>query len=86
MKFLNTKFVKSLDFNTFKSLKVYEIIFVVLMILYIITGNQLDNYLGNYINIFTYMALVILSIILFKTTNYFVAILFVITFIVFLMR
>ena len=87
MKFFNPKSVKSLDFNTLKTLKIYEIIFIVLMLLYIISGFQLSNYLGNYINnIFTYISLFLFSVILFKTSNYIVAVLFVITLIVFFMR
>ena len=56
------------------------------MLLYIVSGVQLSYYLGNNLNIFTYIALLVFSIILFKTSNNFVAILFVITLIVFFMR
>jgi O-antigen ligase len=86
MKFFNPKSVKSLDLKTLKSLKIYEIIFIILMLLYIVSGFQLSYYLGNNLNIFTYIALLVFSIILFKTSNNFVAILFVITLIVFFMR
>tara|TARA_X000000368_G_C22596776_1_gene521845 strand:+ start:24 stop:479 length:456 start_codon:yes stop_codon:yes gene_type:complete len=87
MKFFNPKSVKSLDLKTLKSLKIYEISFIVLMLLYIVSGFQLSYYLGNNINnIYTYIALLVFSVILFKTSNIFVAILFVITLIVFFMR
>lgn len=86
MKFFNPKSVKSLDLKTLKSLKIYEIIFIILMLLYIVSGFQLSYYLGNNLNIFTYIALLVFSLILFKTSNNFVAILFVITLIVFFMR
>jgi|TARA_B110000858_G_scaffold198496_1_gene265754 predicted membrane protein len=87
MKFFNPKSVKSLDLKTLKSLKIHEIIFIVLMLLYIVSGFQLSYYLGNNVNnIFTYIALVVFSVILFKTSNNLVAILFIITLIVFFMR
>lgn len=86
MKFFNPKSVKSLDLKTLNSLKIYEIIFIILMLLYIVSGFQLSYYLGNNLNIFTYIALLVFSLILFKTSNNFVAILFVITLIVFFMR
>ena len=75
------------NFKKLKNISSYEIIFVVLIILYLISNVSTPYELAPYINnIYTYLSLIAIVILLFLNTNPLIALFFGIAGIIFIIR